>query len=536
MEYLRRSWVQVAVILCLLSFFSACGGGGGGDSVVGLTTPVTPATTGSTTITGSVSGGTIVAVNESNAEAARSTATTAVAAVAASATKTFSLRVPSGHSYRFYLILNENTLDEAVYPIYQNTATDVYVNVFSIVNGSNLTIDIGLITTYTSPTYIAFPQKSPIVAGVTSGGTITGVPECVLSTLPPAGTSLSTLVAYGLGHLQYGNFLRAKVFFKAAVDNYPGNLTNDGDTARFFYAATRLAGINPDTDGNSADLNSVGDVLDGAGCSAGGRRLNNSTKKIDMTCTGKFSASFPRGRALQTFLYTKVIRPELEAALVNLNGVSSSFSKSWVNPIDNKTYISDYGDALVFKAAIQGTLAAIHGQYAYNLDADIYAVSNAKPTIQAFLSGNADFLKPMTGDYSANGTAAKNYIKSAAGDLITAIDKINTRNTAAYFVNLTNMTTAEINHIKTSLSGLQTSLQSGGQLLYAGQDQTLYTADDVTFQPNLLFSGLNLRTLLPSFTGNTPGYFPSSSMGGVIVSGLNPNEDTNHNGIPDILE
>jgi hypothetical protein len=479
----------------------------------------TPAAASSATITGTVSGTTIVAIDENNTEQARMEAT--------GTPKTFTITVPIGHTYRFYLIENENTLEEKIFPLYY-----AGTNAFSIASVG--TIDFGFVDTTNGVT--AIPANNPLlVAGVSAAAENKLVPEIVLGPTPPAGTSLSDLVAGGLSSLQTGGISKAQAYFKAAVTNYPSDTTNDGDTAKFFYAVTMVAGVNLYSDGDSTGtLNSVGDILDRAGCSAGGRSFDNST----MTCPDTLPSTTPTGSNMQAFLYN-VIRPELEAALAYLSGVQSSFTKTWTNPIDSKSYISDYGDVLVYKAAIRGALAAINTQYAYVLDANIATeVNNKSNTVQAFLSGNPTFLTRAS-VYSTYLTTADGYLSAAADDLIAAITKIQTRNTVAYLINLQDKTNTELDNAKSSLSAFKTSLSLGSpryQLVFPGDDATLETSDDVKFSPSLFFDGLNLRSLLPSFTDNTPGLFPDATMGGVIVQGVDVNDDKNSNGIPDILE
>ncbi|MGA8753854.1 hypothetical protein, partial [Candidatus Deferrimicrobium sp.] len=64
-----------------------------------------------TTIQGSVPGTVFVAVdNATNLEVGRVTAT--------GSPKTFSMNVPTGKSYRFYVMENEGTGNERVYPMY----------------------------------------------------------------------------------------------------------------------------------------------------------------------------------------------------------------------------------------------------------------------------------------------------------------------------------------------------------------------------------------------------------------------------------
>jgi hypothetical protein len=97
---------------------AGCGGGGGGSSTV-------PGAT--TTIQGSVPGTVFVAVDDNtNLEAGRVTAT------GTGTPKTFSMVVPTGMSYRFYVMENEGTGNSRVYPIFMGTN-----NVFELDNTAN---------------------------------------------------------------------------------------------------------------------------------------------------------------------------------------------------------------------------------------------------------------------------------------------------------------------------------------------------------------------------------------------------------------
>jgi hypothetical protein len=102
---------------------AACGGGGGGSS--SDSGGVGPGT-GTATIQGSVPGTVFVAVNnETNLEAGRATAT--------GTPKTFSMTVPTGANYRFYVMENENDPGNTrVYPMYMGTN-----NVFQLDNTAN---------------------------------------------------------------------------------------------------------------------------------------------------------------------------------------------------------------------------------------------------------------------------------------------------------------------------------------------------------------------------------------------------------------
>ena len=115
----RRSIGALFVIL-VAAALAACGGGGSSSDSGG----VGPGT-GTATIQGSVPGTVFVAVNnDTNLEVKRVTAN--------ATTKTFSMDIPTGTTYRFYVMENENTGNSRVYPMYMGTS-----NVFELDNTAN---------------------------------------------------------------------------------------------------------------------------------------------------------------------------------------------------------------------------------------------------------------------------------------------------------------------------------------------------------------------------------------------------------------
>ncbi|MEW6418018.1 MAG: fibronectin type III domain-containing protein [Nitrospirota bacterium] len=156
------------LFLSIFPFVLSCGGGGGGGNGGGSQ---------SATITGTVAGTVVVAINENNNEVARVTAT------GAGSPKSFTLTVPVGGAYRFYLIEDEGTADEEVFFIYQDTT-----NVFNI--SSAVTVDLGFVDTSSG---VAVPANNPLnISGVTSGGQNTSLPPGVNdNTTPVTPTGLS---------------------------------------------------------------------------------------------------------------------------------------------------------------------------------------------------------------------------------------------------------------------------------------------------------------------------------------------------------
>ena len=450
-----------------------------------------------------------MAVDQNDNEVARVTA--------AGTPKTFTITVPVGSNFRLYFIENEGTISQNIFPFYQGATNNFYIS-------SSIIVDLGFVDTKTG---LARPVNNPLwVSGVSSAGEIIGIPTYLVNPILPAGASLTSLIATGLLALSQGDLLKAKAYFKAAVENYPSDSSNNGDTARFFYALTRVTGFDLYSDGNSQNLDSVGDLFDRANCTYGGRSLLS----LATVCPETLPADFPTGSEIQTSL-NNVIKPELEGAIANLNAVSSSFIKAWTEPNSLVSYTSDYGDVLFLKAALEAAVAGILVQSAYNMNANIGAASIDKNILPTFLNNNAAFLTLAD---STPLSAARTYLSQTADDLTAAIDKV-AGHSSAYLITLQGKTPQEIADAKADIANWKASLYAA-TTVDKGNDGILGTADDVIVNMTPFFSGLSIRALLPPFTGNKPGFFPDATMGGVVVQGGNLNRDINHNGIPDILE
>ena len=110
-----RTTFYLLLALTLSFGLAACGGGGGGSSSGA-------GGTGTATIQGSVPGTVFMAVNDdTNLEVRRVTAT--------GSPKTFSMVLPTGAKYRFYVMENEGTGNARIYPMYMGTN-----NVFELDN------------------------------------------------------------------------------------------------------------------------------------------------------------------------------------------------------------------------------------------------------------------------------------------------------------------------------------------------------------------------------------------------------------------
>jgi hypothetical protein len=133
----HRTAVYTLFAVTLSIALAACGGGGGGSSTLSGGTGTGPGT-GMATIQGSVPGTVFVAVNDdTNQEVGRVTA----AATGTGTTKNFSMDLPTGANYRFYVMENDGTSNTRIYPMYMGTN-----NVFALDNtADDRTISLGMI-------------------------------------------------------------------------------------------------------------------------------------------------------------------------------------------------------------------------------------------------------------------------------------------------------------------------------------------------------------------------------------------------------
>ncbi|VAX30630.1 hypothetical protein MNBD_NITROSPIRAE03-1839 [hydrothermal vent metagenome] len=516
--------IRLLVTMACLFLIYACGGGGtttttgsGGDT-----------TTETGTISGTVSGTTIVAVNDSGAIVASDD--TAGKTSDANGNYTFTLTgIPVGQNIRVYLITWGG-----IYPMYFDSNGDT--NVFSL--ASSTTINLGFVDTHTTGQEgKAIPQNNPTDYPGVSGGTENpDIPITITNPEPPSGYSLNQLITDGLEAVSNGWMLKARNYFKAAVDLAGNSTSNDTDTARFFYALTRVAAISADnfSDGNSSDMNNLGDILDRCGAPPSDTaRVNWDT----IECSDPLPSNTPDGSELQKFLYD-VVRPEIKGAIANLETVSPDFNEQWREPFDKTLVESDRGDVLFFKAVLEGLVANLYTLNAYNLYADIAAeVNDQNSTTETFLNNYPDFLS-LSASYNDNLNSAKGYYSAAIDDLNAAIDEMDAETDPQNddFIDLGDMTPSEIADAKTDIANYKASLS--GVTTVDDKDTPSDTSDDAIIDLSIFFAGLDFRApnLLPPYTGDTPGLFPDATFRGVFVQGPEANEDLNSDGIPDILQ
>ncbi|MFA5807272.1 MAG: hypothetical protein WC978_02755 [bacterium] len=169
----RRGIIGIVTVLLFGAALAACGGGTATDD--------TGTGVKSATIQGQVSGTVFVAVdNGTNQEVGRVTA--------AGTPKRFSMTIPTGKNYRFYLMENEDAGNTGrIYPVYMGAA-----NVIALTdNAVGRTIDLGMVNPDLA-TGNAMPANNPVmgVPGVMAMGEDRNIPP-----------SLSAS-AFGMGDMQ----------------------------------------------------------------------------------------------------------------------------------------------------------------------------------------------------------------------------------------------------------------------------------------------------------------------------------------------
>jgi len=524
MRMQKHLLLGLAILIALPLLLTNCGGGGGGGDGGGTTS----------TVNGSVSGTTVIAVADDSIVATDDT----IGRVpdldrdndGVNESYSFTLSgIPSGRDIRVYVIKHGE-----IFPLYFDSDGDGTpdTNVFSLTSAT--TINLGFVDTeIVGQDGRAIPEDDP-TDNPDAAGEIED-PDIPASLNQPdiVGLSLSELITNGLDALEEGWVLRAKTYFEAAEGLAGGSASNDADTARFFYALTRVAALGFDTysDGLPGNgLNTLGDILDGFGSPSEDANRSNLAA---ISFPDILPANSPTGSELQVFLYG-VVLPELEGAISNLDAVSQSFNKQWTEPFDDETVESDYGDVLFFRAVLRGNLALMHVQNAYDLEADIAFTANNDRTIQQFLTDEPNFLG-LAAAPGADLTAAETAISSALDDLDDAIDWMDQETDLQDddFISLGNATATEISEAKLDIASAKDSLSG------------LTQVRAITLNMSLFFTGLDFRndgplggSLLPPFTGNDPsGFFPDPTFTNIYGNETDLNEDVDPaNMVSDILE
>jgi hypothetical protein len=327
-----------------------------------------------------------------------------------------------------------------------------------------------------------------------------------------------------MNDVSQNNILKAKNTCVASSNSFGNTVSNDADTARFFAALTQVTALwyDMDSDGEqNNDLNSFGDILDGFGCTQTGR----TPISPNFTCPDTLPFNSPTGVELQTHI-NNIVKPVLEDSIDRLDDISQSFNKLWIEPLDRTNVESDFGDVLVLRGLYKFMLATIDIGNSYDNDIDIDNASNA-PHIEALLNSNPNLLKLSN---TKGLPRAQNFLSEASDDTLDAIDWIQlvTDGQNNDWISIPpDVTTNEINEAECVVNIYKTSLTGP------------VSVDNGILNLSKFFDGIDLRSLIPPFNEDTPGFFPDPTFDNVWTnwdSDSNPNEDVDNNGIPDILE
>jgi hypothetical protein len=529
-----RAWLVIFTLSVFLSFLGCGGGGGGSDSGGGTggTTPTPPAPTGSVSLT--VSGTTITAFSGDEAVSSDSTQGKSIDVDSNGDGINDAYRltlgnIPLNTNIRIYL-----ESKGAVYPLYFSNGTGT-TNVFSL--GSETPFDFGFIALLKGAAgNSASPLNSPCAAGdgILCAAAIARIPAALFDP-DTSGLSIEELNANGLNALNEGSIMKARTYFEAADQLAGTEASNRADTARFFYAATTVLAFGFDrlSDNTSNGLNNLGDILDSFGMnSTDDVRINAEQYPIP----AQLPSTAARGADIQTFTVEKIL-PELLKAKAAADKISSGFNVIWTEPLVNESVESDYGDALLCRTALNGILAALYAQAAYDLDSDLAAKANENQTVAAFLAANPSFGTIKAGA-SANLSQSRSYARSGLLNLqgaITAMES-ETDDQSNDYVSLADLLPEDIAQAKADIADALGSLDGPTVVADNKNVDKRFTLD---LSPFFAGSIVSLRALLPAFSGNDVfGPFPDTKMGGTFTAGpeVNLDDTAPANNIPDILE
>ena len=445
--------------------------------------------------------------------------------------------IPVNEAVRVYFI------DEGVIASMYFDATGDFIvdtNVFSLAPQANIALGHVYVDTYVGR---AFPEMSPVATVNASAGPVNPVVPTGVAQPPTTGLTMAELITRGLSALDAGWMTGARTYFSAA--NTLAGTTNspDADAARFFYAISRVGAVGFDTlpDGDSTDMNRIGDVLDRFGVANDERRASPSLLKSPPV----LPANSPNGNEIRDFVYDIYVA-EIQAAIVSLGQVSTSFTRVWNEPVLDQLVESDYGDVLFFKASFKAMLSSLAIERAYNLGGDVDVTLNpnldADPlndtTIESFLanSSNASFLTLAD---TSRLTEAKNQLLAALDDSLAAITSIEAETDSQLddLITLDKYAPAGAATARDYISDTRNSVQGTGSRF---DRNDLDVTNDLVLQLDRFFGiGVDFRnsSLLPAFTGNAvAGLFPDPTFNGVVLTPDLNKDVLPADGIPDIVQ
>ena len=408
MRFRKEAWV--ACILSVFCLLSGCSGGGGSSD-----SSSTPAPTSEVTL--SVSG-TAASIFDGDS----------LIASDSSVGKNKTIDTDGDGTPDAYLLTLRGIPLNRPLRIYLESGGIVYPLAFTSGNAFSLSgttpFNLGFVTLVKGlNAYSASCQYSPCSASGISCSDVTANIPTELTVPNTTGQTLAQLNLNGQNALADASILKARTYFQAAELQAGTETSNQADTARFFYALTTVMAFGFDriSDNTSNGLNTLGDILDSFGMNADDNvRINPNLYPVPTSVL----ANAATGAELQSFAETKIL-PEILKARAAAGRISSNFSVNWTEPVAKTVVECDYGDALLLRAAIDGILATLYAQSAYNLDADLAAKANNNQTVSAFLGANPS-LGVIGSGAASKLTESRTYAEGALQNLRAAITAMET--------------------------------------------------------------------------------------------------------------
>ena len=308
-------------------------------------------------------------------------------------------------------------------------------------------------------------------------------------------------------------------------------------SARFLRAVTRVLRpfTEPSGDATPGVIDGIPEALDAVGIGSDGRNPLDWTASMPVNELGQCIVPDGGGRSEQVEgALRDALLPALTASLADLDEVGAGWtdacrfrvvhrsSEGSVTSIIERVEL-DYADALLLQVALRAARSALHFLSAYETDVDLHEVvceiAPLHRTIQSFLEDPAfDDVGTLADDTSGLAHASQD-AQAALATVPLAFDALQAEidDPADDLVSLD-----PVHFTPEREALLRTQIEAG---LAAFDEPTVIPevriCGDARFDFAALFSGLDLRALLPPFTGNLPDLLslPDPTFGGILPGG-----------------
>jgi len=433
--------------------------------------------------------------------------------------------VPSGEALRLYIIERRR-----IQGVFGDTGS-TFSNVFSLDEGAD--VAVGVLTGDFFDVGEGAAQFDLLQQAGVTPLPIERTYPLGLDRPPVTGMDPAALVVAGSDALSIGWTGGAKSYLEQAVRLTDPGESNDADTARFLLAFASLgyAGTDWISDGNSADLSRLGDILDVLGLPDD--RSRNYGYGFDLP--ESLDQSLITAETLSDFLEDR-FRREVGAARRLMKQVSPNFEAQWIRPDDGEVYEADFGDAAFFTGLFDILLFHSELADAYVGVSDINQLTEDQgdnnpdnnPSVETVLTAETELA-------SLEDTAAlarsKERLLLGIRQLLMALDSINAETDAQdddlLRVNALELEGDDYDRSVSFLKRLRDSIRSGETLIeQAGGPDGIGEPDyDLVLNLQQFFDvGVDLRgdDLLPKFMDNnvddTQPCLADPTFNGVIIS------------------